>query len=168
MYLKIETPRLQIRPIDISDADFMLELLNSEGWLKFIGNRNIKRKVEAEEYIQNILDKPSSYCHIFELKSIPKAIGIITFLQRDTQQYPDLGFAMLPEYEGKGYALEANKAYLSEIIKSQLYSKIIAIAIKENSQSIKLIEKLGMRYETDCQESDTVKLALYGLSAKAE
>lgn len=41
MDLTLETKRLLIRPIEISDAELMLQLLNTEGWLKYIGDRNV-------------------------------------------------------------------------------------------------------------------------------
>lgn len=94
MYKYLETDRLLIRPINLNDADFIIQLTNSEGWLKFIGNRNIKEKSESETYIQKILDNNKFFYSIFELKETKKPIGIITFLNRDGYDYPDLILAL--------------------------------------------------------------------------
>ncbi len=36
-----KTNRLTLRKLEEKDCSFILELLNTEGWLKFIGNRNV-------------------------------------------------------------------------------------------------------------------------------
>lgn len=38
----IETTRTIIKKLDENDGLFMFELMNSPGWLKFIGDRKIK------------------------------------------------------------------------------------------------------------------------------
>ena len=163
MYRQIETERLLIRPIKITDTSFILDLLNSDGWLQFIGDRKVKNVVDAEKYIQNILDNEKFYYSVFELKESKQKVGIITFLYRDNQQFPDIGFAMLPEYDKKGYALEATKKYLEEIANEKKINKIIAITLPENSNSIRLIERLGLRYEGKFQDKSEI-LNLYSLT----
>ncbi len=48
----ISTERLLINPLSTYDDYFILELLNTEGWIKFIGNRNIHSQADASAYIQ--------------------------------------------------------------------------------------------------------------------
>lgn len=163
MYRQIETELLLIRPIKITDASFILDLLNSDGWLQFIGDRKIKNLVDAEKYIQNILDNEKFYYSVFELKETKQKVGIITFLYRDNQQFPDIGFAMLAEYYKKGYAFEATKKYLEEIANEKKINKIIAITLPDNSSSIRLIERLGLRYEGKFQDKSEI-LNLYSLT----
>ena len=38
----LHTPRLFLRAIQLEDAPFMYDLLRSEGWLRFIGDKSIK------------------------------------------------------------------------------------------------------------------------------
>lgn len=147
MYLNLETERLRIRPIELSDAAFIFDLVNTEGWLTYIGDRNIFDTDAAEKYIQKIRDTPKYHYHVFELKDSGQAIGVVTFLHREDQQYPDIGFAMLPAFERKGYAHEAARAYLREILKSGHYKNIIAITLPENLASIGLLVKLGLSYQ---------------------
>ncbi len=149
VYLNIETERLLLRPIRLKDANFILDLVNTESWLKFIGNRNVSNINEAEDYIQKILHTPNYYYQVFELKTTQKAIGIVTFLKRDDEDFPDIGFALLPQYEKNGYAFEASKSYLGAIDKSNQYETIIAITMPENKKSIHLLRKLGLEYQYD-------------------
>jgi len=162
MYKQIETERLSIRPIRIADKGFILHLLNTKEWLQFIGDRKVKNNTDAEKYIQNILDNKHFFCSVFELKETKTPIGIITFLYRDNQVFPDIGFAILPQFNKKGYTFEATKKYLEEMIKEKKVNKIIAITLPENINSIRLIKKLGLTYEYQFTDQSEV-LHLYAL-----
>ncbi len=158
----MDTERLIIRPIYLEDASFICELLNSKGWLKFIGDRNISNKKDAENYIQNILDNGNFFYHVFELKASRKPIGIITFLKREDEKFPDFGFAILPEFEKHGYAFEASTAYLKKIEPKNTYQNIIAITIPDNKKSIGLLQKLGFHYTGDHKKGEEI-LSYYSL-----
>lgn len=165
MYKELQTERLLIRPIKLEDSDFICSLVNSNGWLKFIGNSNIKTSNDAEKYIQRILDNTNYYYHVFEIIDTKQPIGIITFLNRKHQDFPDIGFALLPQYEKNGYTLEATKKYLEEITRLQLYKKIIGITVPENEKSIKLLLRLGLELEGNFTE-DKEELSLYSITTK--
>ena len=165
MYRHFETARLNIRPLHLDDKNFILELVNTKAWLQFIGNRKINTLKTAEEYIQKIIDNKNFFYSVFELKNTNLPIGIITFLYRDNHQHPDIGFAILPKFEKKGYAFEASNAYLDLVKKEIIEDKIIAITVPEKTASIKLIEKLGLIYEADFLDNDET-LQLYSMKIK--
>ncbi|MBQ0787367.1 MAG: GNAT family N-acetyltransferase, partial [Oceanihabitans sp.] len=76
-------------------------------------------------------------------------------IKRDTLEHVDIGFAMLPENEGKGYGYESSVAVLKlakEVFKLQT---IVAITLPTNAPSIKLIEKLGLTYQKRVKPFDT-------------
>lgn len=154
MHLQTETERLKLRPLNSQDSEFILKLVNTQGWLKYIGDRNIVTIEDADRYIQNIIDNPSCYYHVFENKNTGDKMGIVTFIYRDTQEFPDIGFAMLPEFENHGFATEACQHYLSLIENNLGLKKIIALVLPENKKSIRLIEKMGLRYEQSTTENN--------------
>lgn len=43
-----ETERLLLKPTDLEDAEFILQLLNSESFIKYIGDRNVRTIEDAE------------------------------------------------------------------------------------------------------------------------
>jgi len=49
----LETERLILREFTLADANFIIELVNTPGWLRFIGDRNIKIEEQAKEYLRN-------------------------------------------------------------------------------------------------------------------
>jgi RimJ/RimL family protein N-acetyltransferase len=156
------TERLQLGPLYPGHTAFIKDLLNTEGWIRFIGNRNIHSEEDALAYIQKILANPNVKYWLVQLKENNTGIGIVTFIQRDYLDHPDIGFAFLPQYAGKGYAYEASKEVLNVLLKS--ISIIYATTVPENSSSIQLLEKLGLKFEKEI-EVENEKLFLYKIMA---
>jgi RimJ/RimL family protein N-acetyltransferase len=74
-----------------------------------------------------------------------RAIGICGILRRETLADADLGFALLPEYRGQGYALEAAGAVLEHARTALGIGRLAAIVDPDNVGSIRLLKKLGFR-----------------------
>jgi len=159
------TNRLLIEPITLNDSSFIIELVNTDGWIQFIGNRNIHTQADAINYIQKILDNPNYTYWVFKLKENNSAIGVVTLIKRDYLDHPDIGFATLPGFEKQGYSYEASKQVLHELKASGLHTKIQAITLKDNSKSISLLQKLGLEFEKELVRDNEV-LLLYGIAIK--
>lgn len=142
--LMISTDRLFIAEMTLDDAEFVLKLLNTEGWKKFIGDRNVNNKQEAEVYIRKIVDNPNFSYSAVRLKDGNVPIGMVSMIKRDYLDHHDIGFAFLPDYNGKGYAFEAASAVLNHPSTLAAHTKILATTLKHNSSSIQLLERLGL------------------------
>lgn len=158
--MELTTDRLQITLLSQSDAYFIYELVNSEPWLKYIGQRNINNIVGAENYIQKINNNPQTIFWTVRLLDSNTPIGLLTLIKRDYLDSEDFGFAFLPDYHKQGYAYEASKNLLKHLNKEKSLQKVYAITIPDNKASMKLLEKLGMKYLKDIREDDT-NLKLY-------
>lgn len=143
----IHTSRLKLTPLSGEDAGFIQELVNTEGWLRFIGNRNIHSKVDAEAYIQRILDHPDIQYWVVRPLPEENPAGIITFIKRDYLEHHDIGFAFLPTFSGHGYAQEATEAVLDHLTRVHGLRHILATTLPDNTRSIRLLEKLGLRFQ---------------------
>jgi RimJ/RimL family protein N-acetyltransferase len=147
--LILETERLRLRQFTFDDTKFIVELLNSPGWIEFIGDRNIKTEERAIQYLQN--GPMKSYLEngyglsLVETKN-GQPIGMCGIIRRATLEYPDIGFAFLQKSTGKGYAYEIATATLNYAINNLKLSKILAITVPHNTRSIRLLEKIGMRF----------------------
>lgn len=146
----IETKRLRLREFTLDDTAFIVELLNSPGWLQYIGDRNVRTEVQAKHYLINgPMKSYTDYGYglsLVEKKDDGKAIGMCGILHRDTLDSPDIGFAFLPDFIGKGYAYEIASATIA-YAKNQLgLAKIAAITVPDNVKSIRLLEKIGLTY----------------------
>ena len=147
MQATILTQQLELNHITEADAEFILALLNTKGWIEFIGDRNIHSSQDAVAYIQKILGMPNLTYWVVRLKEQQIPVGIISFIKRSYLDHFDIGFAFLPEYNGNGYAFEAAEKVLAIALKDAAYSTILATTLPHNSSSIKLLNKLGLRFE---------------------
>jgi RimJ/RimL family protein N-acetyltransferase len=159
----METSRLELRELNTSNTEFIFRLINTSSWIKYIGERNIKTLEDAEAYIKKIIDNPNITYWVIYLRGQLLPIGIISLVKRDYLEHADIGFALLPEYVKKGYAAEATRKVLEFLGKSSLHSKILAITLKENPQSIQLLEKLGMKLDREI-ENEKERLLVYSIS----
>lgn len=146
------TERLQFEEINTNDASFIKDLLNTPNWLKFIGDRNIHTIEEAKHYITNNHIKNYSENGFGFYKLLLKSenltpIGVCGLIKRPELEGVDIGFAFLPEYERKGFGYESAVEILKLAETRFNLKEVIAIVSPENSNSIKLLEKLGLTYK---------------------
>ena len=146
----LETQRLRLREFTNADTEFIIALLNSPGWLEFIGDRNVRTKEEALTYLEN--GPLKSYREngfglwMVELKENNIPIGMCGIISRPNLEKPDIGFAFLPEYNGKGYGYEMASATLDFAREELNIPVLYAITLAENKNSIRLLEKIGLKY----------------------
>lgn len=158
--MNFTTERLLINPLSENDAIFILELVNTEGWIKFIGNRNINSENDAIAYIRRINENRNLTYWTVRLIETDIAVGIITLIKRDYLEHNDIGFAFLPNFSKKGFAFEATHKVYEELIQTNEYAKLLATTMPENINSIKLLEKIGFYFDRII-ENDKVVLLLY-------
>ncbi len=147
----IETERLILREFTLLDTDFIIKLLNTGGWLYFIGSKNVKNTEDAKHYLENVpikSYKENGYgLSLIALKDSFLPIGMCGLLKRETLDYPDINFALLDEYMGKGYAFEMANATIQHAKYTLKISKIVGMATPDNKYSIQLLKKIGLIYE---------------------
>ena len=143
----LATDRLHLMPLANDDALFIQQLLNTAGWIAFIGDRNIHSPADALAYIERINNNPAINYWTVQLKVSNISIGLVTLIQRDYLTQPDIGFAFLPEYNSKGHAYEAAKVVLAHVWQDDNITCVYAVTLPANNKSIQLLTKLGLTYE---------------------
>lgn len=145
----LETERTVVNRITLDDAAFFVELLNSKGYLNYIGDRGVSDLASSRRYIRNKL--LSSYAehdfgyYLVNLKSGIAPIGICGFLKKPILDNPDFGFAFLPAYGNQGLGYESAVAVFQYGIDKFEFSVIDALTREDNARSISLLSKLGFR-----------------------
>jgi len=146
----IETERLALREITTADAEFLLQLLNEPSFIANIGDRNVRTIAEAEAYALN--GPIASYqqhgfgLYLVVLKETGEPLGICGLVKRETLPDADIGYAFLPAFWKKGYALEATAATKEYAFTQLGQRRLLAIVNPENESSIKLLKKLGLGF----------------------
>ncbi len=143
------TERLSLKLTSLDDAEFILQLMNSEPWLKNIGDREVYTVESAREYIkekmlvQSILLGYGNYT--ISLSSTAEKVGTCGIYDRKGLDGVDIGFALLPEFENKGYAYEASTKILDIALNEYQLEKVNGITTEDNIQSRKLLSKLNLK-----------------------
>jgi len=153
----IETERLVLRKFAVTDASFIFELLNSPKWLQYIGDRGIKSVSDAQDYLVNgPLKSYATYgfgLYLINLQNAGTPIGMCGLIKRNYLEDVDIGYALLPQYEGNGYAYEIASATAAYAFNELQLLKLAAITDLHNERSVKLLEKMGFIFK----EKITVK-----------
>jgi ribosomal-protein-alanine N-acetyltransferase len=102
--------------------------------------------------------------YLVELKATGEPIGICGLIKREALEDVDLGYALLEEFRGKGYAFESASAVLELGRRTFELSRIVAISSKENQSSARLLGKLGFRFERVARlKADAEEVNLYAV-----
>jgi RimJ/RimL family protein N-acetyltransferase len=164
----LETERLILRRFTLDDTAFLIELLNTEGWTKYIGEKNVKTTGQATSYLEN--GPLKSYCNhefglaLVELKADHIPIGMCGLINREYLDHLDVGFAFLPNHTGHGYAFEIVKKTVEYALGELKQEKLFAITLPQNYSSIKLLTKIGFEYSGKVLTPDTnEELNLYSI-----
>lgn len=133
------------------DADFIVGLLNEPSFLRYIGDRGVRNADDARRYIR---EGPVAGYERYgygllrvALRRDDTPVGMCGVLKRDTLPDPDLGFSFLPAWWSQGYALEAATAVMHHARSVLHLGRILAITTQDNEPSMRLLGKLGFRFE---------------------
>ena len=153
-----ETERLYLAEATKDNTAFVLELLNSEGWLNFIGDRNVRTEDAARDYLEHrIIKMYSGGIGMYNviLKSTRDLLGMCGLIDRPTLEGIDIGYGFLPQFMGQGYAFEAASAVMAFAKNDLKLSEVVAITTQDNLRSQNLLEKLGLSIAKTYNEEGT-------------
>lgn len=161
----LTTDRLRLRLPRVEDAPFFFRLTNDPDWLRFIGDRGVHSEPDAVAYIEGRLlaSFRDNGFGLFVVESLAtgEPMGISGLVKRPSLEHPDLGFAFLPAYRGRGYAVEAGARAIDDARTRLRLGTILAITSLDNHASIHVLRRLGL-VETGtvagADGSDTLRL----------
>lgn len=167
MTVVIETARLRLRHLHAGrDAAAMLALLNDPGFLRGIGDRGVRTRAQATAFMRHWRGMRYALCgfgHYAIEERQGTFLGTAGLIRREDLPAPDIGYALLSAHHGHGYAEEAARgvmAYAREVLE---LPRLLGIASPDNARSIRLLEKLGLRYSGEYVMPDGKRDALYAI-----
>ena len=168
----LDTERLSLRWLTPDDATFIRRLVNEPSWLRFIGDRGVRDDDDARRYLEKgplaLYAAMGFGLYLVETREGGRPMGLCGFVKRDTLPDVDLGFAFLPEFWGQGYACEAAAATMAFGRRALALSRVVAIVAPDNTASIRLLERVGFRFERRVRlTSDAEELCLYAAADPA-
>jgi [ribosomal protein S5]-alanine N-acetyltransferase len=153
-----------------SDAEFVHRLLNEPSWLENIGDRGVRSVADAVTYIERRIRRPYRVLgyglYLVQRKADGTPLGLCGLVKRDFLEHPDLGFALLPEHVGFGYAAEAAHRVIAEAGSRWGILQLYAITKLENERSLRLLARLGFHRERSCATPEGEQVELYVRAAE--
>ena len=168
----LKTERLRLRKFSIADAEFILRLLNEPSFIQNIGDKGVRNLDDARAYVLNgpiaSYDKFGFGLWLVESRESGIPMGMCGLLKRDALEDVDIGYAFVPEFWSKGYALEAASAVMLYASKPLGLKRVVAITDPDNQSSIRLLEKIGFGFERMIRlTEDAPEIKLFGREVHA-
>jgi RimJ/RimL family protein N-acetyltransferase len=150
--------RLRFRVPSRDDGAFYLKLMNEPDYRHFIADLGLRSIEDAVGYIENkSLARFSMFgvgLWLVEEKDTGNPIGVCGLVVRPELELPDLGYGLLEDYRGKGYAREAGEAVVKFAQTELKLECLCAITHPDNTPSGKLLKKLGFSKQGQRQLSE--------------
>jgi len=134
-----------------SNQPRFVELLNQPSFLRNIGDRGVRNVADAHRYLREgpmaMYAKYGFGLWRASRRSDDTFVGMCGLLKRDILPDVDIGYAFLPGHWGQGYAFEAANATMELGARRFGLNRIIGVVSDHNAASIRVLEKVGMRFE---------------------
>ncbi|MFY1046382.1 GNAT family N-acetyltransferase [Chryseobacterium sp. GP-SGM7] len=147
----LETNRLLLREFEIIDAESFYELNLNPNVIKYTGNSAFKDIDEAREFLENYSDYHKNGYGRWAVidKFTNQFLGWCGLKYDEKLDETDIGFRFFEHFWNQGLATESAKACIDYGFKELNLKTILGRAMKENTASIKVLEKIGLQYEKD-------------------
>ena len=169
---ELETERLLLRRVVESDVNEVFALRSNAETMQYIPRPLVTSNEEALEHIRMIEDKivaDEGINWAITLKGNSKLLGIIGHYRIKPEHYrSEIGYMLLPDYQGKGIITEAIKAVVAYGFDQMKLHSIEAIIDPANTASAMVLEKNGFvkeahLRENECYNGKFLDTVIYGL-----
>jgi RimJ/RimL family protein N-acetyltransferase len=149
MHIILQTPRLILRRFTLSDAGLVLQINSDPDVLQYLHEPLLLNELEATEVIRDIIlpqYKKKLGRWAIHKKDSNEFIGWCGLKYRPELDEIDLGYRFIKRAWGNGFATEAAGHTLEYGFKELNLKVITGRAHIENKASIKVLEKIGMKF----------------------
>lgn len=145
--LEIETARLRLRHFTPEDFDDLFRLYSDPEVMRYLSPRTREQtQTSLFKHIKQWQEQNFGMCAVIH-KDSGKMIGRcgLGFLENTPEV--ELGYVFDQSYWNMGIATEASRATLKYGFLSAKLDKIVAVANPQNIASVRVIQKVGMKYQ---------------------
>jgi len=164
MYIELKTERLLLRPLSVSDLytahEYASDIENTK-YMIHLPNRSLE---ETRRFLERVSlewqkEEPSFYEFAVIYDSLH--IGAVSIRLNEDKTEGEMGWIINKKYWGKGFATEAALAVKSFAVEQLKVKKLVAYCDCRNLQSARVMEKIGLSFESKGQRrySDERSLA---------
>ncbi len=160
--MQLTTPRLILREIIEADWRPVLAYQSKPDYLKYYTWEK-RTAADVQAFIRTFLaerkeDPRTRFQFAITLAGARQLIGICGLRQpKADSQEAEIGYEVDPAYWGHGYATEAALRLLDLGFADLQLHRIWAWCVADNSASVRVLQKLGLRHEGRLRENRWVK-----------
>lgn len=145
------TERLILSEFTLTDAPFILALLNDADFIRFIGDKGVRSIPDAENYLSTgpLLSYQTNGFGLWKVTTKDNSqepIGMCGLIRREALPCLDVGYAFIPLARKMGYASEAALACKKVCFSELNHKQLAGIVNSDNPGSIKVLTNLGMQF----------------------
>lgn len=144
----IETNRLYLRELSVDDAENFFQLNSDEEVIRYTGDKAFTSIDDAKLFLENYnpyLEYGYGRWAVID-KSNETFLGWCGLKYSPEVDEVDIGFRFLKKYWNNGFATESAKACIDFGFNKLNLQTIVGRSMEANSASIKVLEKLEMKY----------------------
>lgn len=140
---------ITLRRVTVDDVKPIQALTTDPDWLRNIGSRGVTDEQSAKRYIEQSVI-PGYQVAGMGLFAVVDAdanefMGLCGLLKRQDLPVVDLGFALLPDFRGKGVVTIASRLVLG-MADNQHHTRVLAITLPQNLGSQAVLQRLGFSF----------------------
>lgn len=161
---EINSERLSLRKIKLSDLDDIFEYTSNPNTTKFLFWDTHSNKEQALNFINNTLNEyrnsDTRFTWGITLKENNKLIGVVSiFFISYVSKRVEISYILNPNYQGKGYMREALLMLVDFIFNNINFIRIQARCTEDNVASEKVLKSIGMKLEGKLEKYWFIKKA---------
>ena len=165
----IGTERLILRELKPEDAEDLYRIYSDPLTMEFMGAGSVSVKAEREQiekHITKYYEKEGFGLWATVLKEDKRLIGRCGLLRYEIEGVMETEIAYLIDrnYWGRGLATEAARSIVKLASEKYNFDRLIAVINPQNTASVRVAEKIGMKFEREVIYKNFGKVELYGLS----
>jgi RimJ/RimL family protein N-acetyltransferase len=145
----IETERLILRPLDMSDAKDLHRISNEPDVRRYLWDDEPVSEATIRDVIAQstrMFSEDGVGLFGVRMRGSEDLLGFCGFVRLSGMEEPELGYELTRKALGKGLATEAARACLRHAFEATGMERVIAGADAPNAASLRVIEKLGMGF----------------------
>lgn len=156
----IESARLILEPFQEADADALYKMESDAVVKQYAGGVLTHAQTEKllKQFVESVRDTGLGALAI-KVKETNQIVGLCGLYLTDTPGEAEIFYGLARDSWGEGYATEACEALIAAATQQLSLSAIIAGVHPENLRSVRVLERLGLRFSHFSTDSELYEVA---------
>jgi RimJ/RimL family protein N-acetyltransferase len=140
--MPLETERLHIRTLDERDIEPLNELFGDAEVMRYISLRGRTVPQLIDDYRRRYDEHGFTFWAVCDTAG--RIVGEVGFGVYEPTGDPEVGWALVRDAWGHGYAAEATRAVIAALFAHTRHNRVVALVDVRNERSLRTAERIGL------------------------